>query len=64
MNWLLNLLFGPTKAERACCHMSAAGRRDIRQWRAEFAGMDRSEHCRDCPAISPASRATAAGDAT
>jgi hypothetical protein len=60
MKWLLNLLFGLTKAERACCHMSAAQGltcRSLRQWRTEFADIDRSEHCDDCPALpSPESK--------
>ena len=59
MKWLLNLIFGLTKAERACCHMSAAQGltcRGLRQWRTEFAGIDRSEHCCDCPALTSPDR--------
>jgi hypothetical protein len=44
MKWLFNLFFGLTRAERSCCHMSAAQglrHRTIRQWRAEFASIAR-----------------------
>jgi hypothetical protein len=47
-----------TAAELRCCHMRAQefdySTTTIEQWRAEFRGIARSEHCRDCPVFKGA----------
>lgn len=44
-----------TTAERACCHMGQFGvdGSSLTAWRVEFRGIPESEHCRDCPLLSP-----------
>lgn len=45
---------GLTNAEKRCCHFQhwlGSPPETLPEWRKEFAEIERSEHCRDCPVL-------------
>ncbi len=43
-----------TNEEKRCCHFQhwlESSLETLPKWRKEFAEIERSEHCRDCPAL-------------